>query len=260
MQAKDIMVEPIRIDKSDTLSHAMELMEKYDTRRLLVTHNGELSGIITMRNIARKLGTWKKSNLPASSLHVATATTNSYTKVLPDMDFKDVITLMDKEDGILIVSRNKDILGWITPSEILKHAKAVEGYAAEAMREPITACPGDRVTHVRRLMLDKDIGRIPVIEDHAVVGIVTEKDIAKAMQAFRDLVSDNQQEGRIRNLIVGDIMTRKVKSVLTNTPISEVIDLMLRDNIGGVPVLNLREELVGIISRRSIIAILARKG
>ena len=99
-----------------------------------------------------------------------------------------------------------------------------------------------------------------MIENGEVVGIITEKDIASAMMNFRTLVPDNQQDERIRNLIVGDIMTHNVKSVRTNTPIPDVISVILDMNIGGVPVLNLRDELVGVISRRSILRLLAEKG
>jgi CBS domain-containing protein len=109
-------------------------------------------------------------------------------------------------------------------------------------------------------MLDNDIGRLPIVENNDVVGIITEKDVARAMMNFRALVPDNQQDERIRNLIVGDIMTRNVKSVRTNTPIMEVISTLLEENIGGVPVLNLKDELVGIVSRRGIIRHLAATG
>ncbi|MCZ7393179.1 MAG: CBS domain-containing protein [Candidatus Methanoperedens sp.] len=257
MKIKDIMKEPLSVHKSDKISHAMQLMDKHDTRRLLVINGSELLGVITVRSIASKLGTWKTSNLPASSLHVAAATTDMFRKVLPDTSIEDAIALMDRTGGILVVSDNSNILGWVTPHEILKTAKAVKGYAAEIMKEPISVSPADRVSHARRIMLDNDIGRLPVIENVDVVGIVTEKDVARAMMNFRALVPDNQQDGRIRNLIVEDIMTRNVKSVRTNTPISEVISLMLNENIGGVPVLNLKDEIVGVISRRGIIRHLA---
>jgi len=260
MSVKNIMSEPITVHKSDTISHAMDLMDKHDTRRLLVINGSELLGLITMRNIANKLGTWKTSNLPASSLHVAAATSTLFTTVLPDMSFDDAIGLLDRKSGVLVVMDNNKVKGWVTPNEILKNIKGVKGYAAEIMKEPITVSPGDRVSHARRIMLDNDIGRLPIVENNDVVGIITEKDVAKAMMNFRALVPDNQQDERIRNLIVGDIMTRNVKSVRSNTPIMEVISILLKENIGGVPVLNLKDELVGIVSRRGIISHLAAKG
>lgn len=260
MSVKNIMSEPITVHKSDTISHAMDLMDKHDTRRLLVINGSELMGLITMRNIANKLGTWKTSNLPASSLHVAAATSSLFTSVLPDMSFDDAIGLLDRKSGVLVVMDSNKVQGWVTPNEILKNVKGVKGYAAEIMKEPITVSPSDRVSHARRIMLDKDIGRLPIVENNDIVGIITEKDVAKAMMNFRALVPDNQQDERIRNLIVGDIMTRNVISVRTNTPIMEVISVLLKENIGGVPVLNLKDELVGIISRRGIISHLAAKG
>lgn len=260
MKVKNIMSEPITVHKSDTISHAMELMDKNDTRRLLVLNGNESVGIITMRSIANKLGTWKTSNLPASSLHVAAATTDAFTRVLPDMGIEDAIALMDRKGGILVVTDNSNNLGWVTPHEILKNAKGIKGYAAEIMKEPISISPGDRVSHARRILLDNDIGRLPVVENGDIVGIVTERDVAKAMMNFRDLVPDNQQDVRIRNLIVGDIMTRNVKSVRTNTPITQVISTLLDENIGGLPVLNLNDEMVGVISRREIIKYMAAKG
>ncbi|MBU3967672.1 MAG: CBS domain-containing protein [Euryarchaeota archaeon] len=257
MKVKDIMVEPILVHKSDTVSHAMELMNKQETRRLLVLNGDDIQGVITMRSIARKLGTWKSSNLPASSLHVAAATTNMFVKVLPDLDIKDAVALMDSSGGILVVTDSGKIHGWVTPHELMKNVRAGKGYAADLMKDAVSVTPGERVAHARRLMLDKDIGRLPVIENGIVAGIITERDVANAMMNFRDLVPDNHQDERIRNLIVADIMTNNVKIVRTNTPISEVVSLILNENIGGVPVLNLRDEMVGIISRRSIIKYLA---
>ena len=37
MNVKNIMSEAITVHKSDKISHAMDLMDKHDTRRLLVT-------------------------------------------------------------------------------------------------------------------------------------------------------------------------------------------------------------------------------
>jgi len=258
MQVKDIMVQPTKIDKSDTISHAPDVMEKNDTRRLLVTHDHNLLGVLTMRDLTKELGSRKKGAKPASSLHVATAVSDNFVKVLPDTDIGDAMTLMAKNNSILMVSDNENIVGWITPQEVLENMKFV-GYAAEVMnKKPVVVSPADRVSHVRHLILDNNMGRFPVIENNKLIGMVTEQDIAKAMRAFRDVVAGNQQDSRIKNLIVEDIMKRGVETVYSNAQISDVVKMMLDKNIGGVPVMNLEEELVGFITRRSLVNTLSQ--
>ncbi len=258
MQVKDIMVQPTKIDKSDTISHALDVMEKKDTRRLLVTHNNNLLGVLTMRDLTKELGTRKKGAKPASSLHVATAVSDNFVKVLPDTNTSDAMTMMAKNNSILIVSDNENVLGWITPQEVLENMN-FDGYAAEVMnKKPVVVNPADRVSHVRHLILDNNMGRFPVIENDKLTGMITEQDIAKAMRAFRDVVSGNQQDSRIKNLIVEDIMKRGVETVYSNAQVSDVVRMMLDKNIGGVPVMNLEEELVGFITRRSIVNTLSQ--
>jgi len=259
MNMQDIMTEPITIDKSEKLSYALDTMEKYSTRRLLVMHNNNIHGIVTMRTITRELGTRKKLSLPASAMHVATATTDNYNKVLPDMSVDDGVILMNKNNGILLIIDHDNVAGWVTPQQVIENYPFSNSYAGEIMRQPITIGPGERVIHARRMMLDNDIGRLPVIENGELVGIVTEHDIATGLRAFRDLVSGNQQDSRIKNLLAEDIMTRGVISVKTNAHIKDVVSLMLEKNLGGVPVVNLEDELVGLVTRRSLLDAIARK-
>jgi CBS domain-containing protein len=215
-------------------------------------------GVLTMRNLTKELGTRKKGSMPASSLHVATAVSDNYVKVLPGTKVTDAVTLMARNGGVMIVVDNEKVLGWVTPTELLM-SNDLKGYVAEVMQKnPIVAHPADRVNHVRRLMLDNNIGRVPVVDDDKLVGIVTEKDIAKAMRSFRDIVDGNKQDARIKNLIVEDIMKMGVKTVYTNALIKDVAKLMLDENIGGVPVVNLEDQMVGLVTRRNIVNGLAQ--
>lgn len=256
MQVKDVMTTPVTIDKSERIAHALDLMEKHRLRRLLVTNNGKLGGIITMRQIARVLGTRQRLGLPASSLHVASATLDAVITIPPDVDVDEAIPLLQKT-SVLAVMENDKILGWIRPREILATYKK-PGVAADVMQTPLKVSPQDRVVHARRMMLDRDVGRLPVVESGRMVGILSERDVAKALRAFRDLVASNQQEARIKNLLVMDAMNRDVKSVHTNTPLQEVWDLILSEDRGGIPVLNDSDALVGIITRRNLIDYLTK--
>jgi CBS domain-containing protein len=248
MLVKEIMSTPVTIDKSDRITHALDVMEKHDLRRLLVTNDGKLSGTITMRQIARVLGTRQRLGIPASSLHVATATTDAVIKVDPDMKIEDAVLLIQKT-SVLVVMEGEDILGWVRPKDMLK-AIRMTGLAADAMHTPLTATPSDRLIHVRRVMLDRDVGRLPVMENDKLVGIVSERDVAKSLRAFKELVPSNQQEARIKNLLVSDVMSRGVKSIRIETPLEEARQKMLEEDLGGMPVLNQNNELVGMLTRR----------
>jgi CBS domain-containing protein len=259
MQVKDIMSEPVTIDKSERLGHALDLMEKNDLRRLLVTNKDRLGGIITTRQIARVLGARKSLGMPASSLHVASATLDSLIKVLPDMELEGAMALLQKTSVLVAVDGDK-VLGWVRPREVLASVK-VTGTAADAMRVPLTANPNDRLVHARRMMLDRDVGRLPVVDGGRLVGIISEGDVAKSLRAFRDLNDTaSKQYARIYNILVSDVMTHDVKYVYVETPLEDVKKIILGENRGGLPVLNKREEVVGVITRRSILDYLVRTG
>ena len=251
------MSEPVKIDKSERLGHALDQMEKNDLRRLLVTNKDKLGGVITTRQIARVLGARKSLGMPASSLHVASATMDSLIKVLPDMQVDDAMALMQKT-GVLVVMDGEKVMGWVRPREVLSAVK-VSGTAGDAMRVPLTVNPNDRLVHARRMMLDRDVGRLPVVESGRLVGIISERDIARSMRAFRDLNDTaSKQYARIFNILVSDVMTHDVQYVYVDTPLEEVKKIILEEDRGGLPVLNRREEVVGMITRRSILDYLAR--
>ena len=257
MQVKDIMSEPVKIDKSERLGHALDQMEKNDLRRLLVTNKDKLGGVITTRQIARVLGARKSLGMPASSLHVASATMDSLIKVLPDMQVDDAMALMQKT-GVLVVMDGEKVMGWVRPREVLSAVK-VSGTAGDAMRVPLTVNPNDRLVHARRMMLDRDVGRVPVVESGRLVGIISERDIARSLRAFRDLNDTaSKQYARIFNILVSDVMTHDAQYVYVDTPLEEVKKIILEEDRGGLPVLNHREEVVGMITRRSILDYLAR--
>jgi CBS domain-containing protein len=177
------------------------------------------------------------------------------------MDVKNAIVLLQKT-GVLVAMDGEKILGWIRPREILA-AVNVSGTAtaSDAMRVPLTCNPNDRLVHARRMMLDRSVGRLPVVESGRLVGIISEQDVARSLRAFRDLNDTaSKQYARIYNILVSDVMTHEVRYVYTDTPLAEVKKIILTENRGGLPVLNRREEVVGMITRRSVLDYLVRTG
>jgi CBS domain-containing protein len=97
----------------------------------------------------------------------------------------------------------------------------------------------DSIRDAARIMKEKDTGVVPVVDGKRVIGLITD----------RDIVVRGIAEGRdLSNASVNDLMTRGVKSVKEDTPLNEVLNLMSSAEIRRVPVVNGKDELVGIVS------------
>jgi CBS domain-containing protein len=60
--------------------------------------------------------------------------------------------------------------------------KAVGATVSDVMTtDPITVTPDALVTDVATLLVERDIARVPVVEDDRVVGIVTKSDIVRSL-------------------------------------------------------------------------------
>jgi len=248
--ASDLAAQAYVIDKTDRISHALDLMEKHKVNQLLVTSEGAIFGVLTKKGIARTLGESGDVIKPASSLHVTKAVDETFTTVSGALPIGEINLLMKSSEVLVVVCGQST--GWITFTEIVKASRPA-GSAGEIMDPPVTCSSFDRVTHVRRRMIDEDAWWMAVVEGSKLVGIITENDIAKAMSQFRDVVKPHYQDSRVRKLIVDDIMVTDVAFVRTSTPCVEAVDLMLRHDLEGVPVFDHTDAMVGMITQNTVL-------
>lgn len=97
----------------------------------------------------------------------------------------------------------------------------------------------DSIRDVARIMKDQDTGVVPVVDGKRIIGLITD----------RDIVVRGIAEGReLSSVKVNEIMSKSVRSVKEDTPLTEVLDLMSSAEIRRVPVVNGDNELIGIVS------------
>jgi predicted transcriptional regulator len=248
--ASDLAAVAYTINKSDRISHALNLMEKHRVNQLVVTNEGEIIGLLTKQGVSRTLGSSDDIIKPASSLHVTKAMDETFIVISGELPIGEINRLMKSSD-VLIVNNGRSVR-WITFNEIVKVSRPA-GLAAEIMDPPLTCSPFERVTHVRRKMVDQNRWWMVVVENDKLVGIITENDIAKALSQFRDIVKSHYQDARLRKLLVGDIMASEVVFAKTNTSCVEVIELMLKHDVEGVPILDANDAMVGAITQSTIL-------
>ena len=97
----------------------------------------------------------------------------------------------------------------------------------------------DSIRDVARIMKEQDTGVVPVVDGKRIIGLITD----------RDIVVRGIAEGReLSSVKLNEIMSKSVRSVKEDTPLTEVLDLMSSAEIRRVPVVNGDNELVGIVS------------
>ncbi|MGZ4863628.1 MAG: CBS domain-containing protein [Halobacteriota archaeon] len=248
--ASDVASDACFVNKSDRISHALDLMEKNKVNQLLVMNDGAVVGILTKKGIARTLGAIDDTSKPASSLHVTKAMDETFTVISGALPVVEVNHLLESS-GVIVVADGQPVK-WITYNEIVKVSRP-GGVASDIMEPPLTCSPVDRVSHTRRGMIDANVWWMAVVDDDKLVGIITENDIAKVMSQFRDVVRSQHQNSRVRKLLVEDMMVADVVFARTDTACVEVVDLMLKHDVEGVPILDLTDTLVGVITQSTVL-------
>lgn len=120
----------------------------------------------------------------------------------------------------------------------------------DIMSSPVyVAAPDENVARARNLMLRHKIGRLVIIENNKPIGIVTKKDISRRL---------NQAEPQWRRRPIDHIPVRKVmtESLITIFPDAtprQLAELMSENNIGGLPVVNNKDEVIGIVTKWDLI-------
>jgi acetoin utilization protein AcuB len=92
------------------------------------------------------------------------------------------------------------------------------------------------------------VRHVPIVDDEAnLVGMLSDRDLG----AFVAQVSSGalaERDARPSSISVGELMSADVFSVNADAPIQEVVDAMLEEKIGAVPVVDAEGKVAGIVS------------
>jgi CBS domain-containing protein len=116
-------------------------------------------------------------------------------------------------------------------------------------RNPVTIDLAGTVQDAADLMVAADVRHLPVVTHRTLVGMLSDRDLRSYMlpRPERILRADEARAHMAVN--VDAVMRNDVITVLPDTPVVELIDLLVEAHIGAVPVLapNTRE-LIGMVS------------
>ena len=124
---------------------------------------------------------------------------------------------------------------------------------AEIMTTDVVAIePQNSIATAIRLMRQGQLRRLPVVENGALVGIVTSGDVRR-ITGLASILRDPSQDNFLwHHIPVANVMSRNPISLSPDTPISEAARLLVEHKIGGLPIV-VDGRLVGIITTSDLL-------
>jgi CBS domain-containing protein len=115
--------------------------------------------------------------------------TSEVVTVGPDEPVEAAIrAMLDHDIGAVVVARDGEPLGLFTERDVTRRVLDGEDLlhrsVSEVMSAPaVTAAADTEVVEIFKLMNDRRIRRLPIVEDGKLVGIVTERDLLRWVDA-----------------------------------------------------------------------------
>jgi len=254
MKVEEIMTtKVIAVGKNDSLTHILELMKKHAITKLPVLDGKEFLGIVSDNTIAHKLGSVRKRDVTASRLHASSVIDKDIPFIAPDDEVSDILkTVGEPGPTMLPVINGGKLIGVITKANLLPLVKSRVPISSMMQSHIITAAPDDRVIHARRLLIDRNIARLPVqTSGRELVGMISDFEIAIAFEKIKEVPLGHQNR-YLDEMLVRDAMRSPAIWAIPNLPASGAAQTMLQYNIGCLPVID-HDHMIGMVTRTDLL-------
>jgi len=181
-------------------------------------------------------------------LKVAKVMSSPVVTLDKDQPLANAIDLMQRNEiSRLVVLQEGKIVGMITEEDIARELGSSAAYRLPPGRmhvsnvmtqNPITVAPDVIAKRAAEIMLDHDVGGLPVVEGEHLAGIVTKLDFAKVCSEYEDVY-------------VGQVMQANPRTISPGDRVIHARRLLLDENLIGLPVVE-GGELVGIVTMRDV--------
>ena len=135
-----------------------------------------------------------------------------------------------------------------------------EGLVKDSMTTHVISISSDTLlSDARKIMTEKKVRRLPVVDNDKLVGIVSFTDVLEAKLATGESLNIWELSQQVLTMQVKDVMTAEVRSVEQDATISDAARVMLEQKVSGVPVTD-SGKLVGMITESDLFRLIALEG
>lgn len=123
----------------------------------------------------------------------------------------------------------------------------------------VTVCEEDSLAEVAEILADANFRHIPVVDGKTVVGIVTQRNLLLYTVSRLEVGAAANTKGQdlLAQTFVAKVMIRDPETVLPETPVAVAAAKLVKGHFDCLPVVDAKNELIGIVTTYDLLAILA---
>jgi CBS domain-containing membrane protein len=177
---------------------------------------------------------------------VATAAPHTPLSVLAGLMLEDHV------GAVAIVGASRALVGVVTYGDLLAALPAPA--LAAIVDDVMTTAPrsleaGASVDEIAAVMQELGVRHVPIVdEDGELVGIVSDRDLGWSSSAFLEGAEARATAADRSGVSASDVMSGDVESVVTGSPLADVVTILRDTWCGAVPVIDGESRVVGIVS------------
>ncbi len=250
MDVSTIMTKsPMTASVEDPLDEVMRIMDNNDIRHVPVLDGTRVVGVLSDRDLLEATGWLPESQRPEG----APKSVRDLKLARPVTCGPDDTTVMIASDmtsrgiGCLPVLEDDKLVGIITEMDLMqayldisKHERSsanLQKPVTELMTQPPhTLAPSSTLGEASKLGVDLHVRHLPVLDDHRLVGIVSDRDIRRA-----------RGQGKDESTPLSEIMSADVLTIDPEEPLWRAASLLLQGRISALPIAN-DTSCIGIIA------------
>jgi CBS domain-containing protein len=267
MTAQDLATKKLITGRpSASVTQLVELMEKHRIKRVVVEEEGKGLGMVSEKDVVN-FASLDDTERSLDEIQAAEVMSKPLITVDVDAPVEEAAKLMlDKGISSAVVSDGRRLRGIVTKTDLCRYHTMKLGarhVVKDFMgRDLVSVRPSHSIFYAAKLMRENKISRLVVVQD-GLKGIVTYSDLVLTSPALKSRRLEGEEKFYrhmgfvtvsriIVSLNVGDVMTRNPLTVMQDQDLAEAAKQMQLYGISGLPVLDERMGLAGIVTKTDV--------
>jgi acetoin utilization protein AcuB len=281
MKLTDLGSRPVHtVEPDDSIDRAIQVMAETHVRHLAVVEGDALVGMLSERDLLGSVGGLRSDQrrvvrdgreVILGPRRVAEIMSRPVLSLPIEADVAEAARFaLANHVGTIPLLENRRLQAVVSRTDLLRAlrdmslAASEESPCYEPVRKHMTArvftvSPDAEIAVVQKAFREKGFRHLPVLEEGKLVGIISERDVRRALGIEAVLGEESRAKGEVMIgcRCVGDVLSPEPETISPDRTLAEAAHLMLADRVGSLCVIE-NELLVGIITETDLLRILAR--